>query len=248
MENQKSNKGLIALVVFLLLLVCGLGGYIYYDKILNKETKEPKKSEKKEVKEKKEEKKLGTFDLSKFDGSRAINGESHINYLSPHEPDNYITKMTANGGDIEIIKAELQSDKKNVSANINWGELSYNKESKNYTYTISNFNSNIRKVYIASWSQGTGTETIIYLMEDGTVEYTPITYKIVTQSVDSPNTVNLKSYGKIQDVKDVVMIAGTSTEVINAPAGGNRALIGIKEDGSFYDISKILDQTSEYQQ
>ena len=57
MENQKSNKGLIALVVFLLLLVCGLGGYIYYDKVLNKETKEPKKTEKKVVEEKKEEEK-----------------------------------------------------------------------------------------------------------------------------------------------------------------------------------------------
>ena len=35
MENQKSNSGLIALVIVLFLLVLGLGGYIVYDKVLS---------------------------------------------------------------------------------------------------------------------------------------------------------------------------------------------------------------------
>jgi len=39
LENQKNNGGLIALVIVLCLLVLGLGGYIFYDKVLS--NKEP---------------------------------------------------------------------------------------------------------------------------------------------------------------------------------------------------------------
>ena len=35
MENQKNNKGIIALVIILFLLVLGLSGYIIYDKVFN---------------------------------------------------------------------------------------------------------------------------------------------------------------------------------------------------------------------
>lgn len=35
MENQKNNKGVIAIAIILFLLVLGLGGYIIYDKIYN---------------------------------------------------------------------------------------------------------------------------------------------------------------------------------------------------------------------
>ena len=82
-------------------------------------------------------------------------------------------------------------------------------------------------------------------MENGTVEYTPITSKIVKASVDSADSVQLKSYGKVQNVEDVVMIASVSARYTNAE-GGHMALIGIKADGAFYDISKILNETNEY--
>ena len=44
-KNQKSGKGLIPVVVILVLIVLGLGGYIVYDKVVTKETKEPEKTE-----------------------------------------------------------------------------------------------------------------------------------------------------------------------------------------------------------
>ena len=41
--EKKNNKGLIITVVILVLLVIGLGSYIVYDKVLNKEVQEPVK-------------------------------------------------------------------------------------------------------------------------------------------------------------------------------------------------------------
>ena len=44
-KNQKSGKGLIAVVIILVLLVLGLGGYIVYDKLLVKDTNKTKLEE-----------------------------------------------------------------------------------------------------------------------------------------------------------------------------------------------------------
>lgn len=46
MENK--SKGKVVVIVILVLMVLGLGGYIVYDKVLNKETSEPVKAEKKD--------------------------------------------------------------------------------------------------------------------------------------------------------------------------------------------------------
>ena len=49
-KNQKSGKGLIAVIIILVLLVLGLGGYIVYDKMLTKESTGTKDSETTETK------------------------------------------------------------------------------------------------------------------------------------------------------------------------------------------------------
>lgn len=54
MENKGKNKGLIGLVIVLIILVLSLGGYIVYDKVIEKENN---KKENKNITEKKEEKK-----------------------------------------------------------------------------------------------------------------------------------------------------------------------------------------------
>lgn len=56
MEEKKKGKGLICLVIILILMVLGLGGYILYDKgIILKEKEEPKVEKKEVKKETKEE-------------------------------------------------------------------------------------------------------------------------------------------------------------------------------------------------
>lgn len=245
-EKKKSNAGLIILVVILLLACVGMGAFIFInkDKLTSNETTSKIEEGNKEDSEEKE---LKTFDIAQFDGTKVINGNGEVNYASSaKEATNSEKKASLNGPDVEFLKAELQSDAKSVVATVNWAEMYYDRESKNYTYTISNFDSKIRKVYASGWGQAMGSDTIFYLMENGTVEYTPITSKIVKASVDSADSVQLKSYGKIQNVEDVVMIATVSASPANSQVGGHVALIGIKADGTFYDISKILNEANEY--
>ena len=61
MEEKKSNKGLIGLVVVLIIMVLGLGGYIVYDKVLSTENETKKNN----VEENEVEKSELSFDEAK---------------------------------------------------------------------------------------------------------------------------------------------------------------------------------------
>ena len=58
MENQKNNSGLMVLIVILCLIVLGLGGYIVYDKVINKEKSTEQNSAEEQIEEKLTTKKL----------------------------------------------------------------------------------------------------------------------------------------------------------------------------------------------
>lgn len=95
-----------------------------------------------------------------------------------------------------------------------------------------NFSKNIIDVYIYSMGQGLGQESILFLMEDGSVEYIPL-YKALEQN-------NFRSYGALEGVEGIVEILNGTTSV-----NGNSSF-AIKQDGSFYNLSPILRNTGNY--
>lgn len=254
MDNKKSVF-LVGIVIGVLVgAIVGLSIYTIADQMNDKDksseknkkqTSETTKDDtKKEDVEPIEDKTLVTFDLSKFDGSLVINGDSSVAYTN----DAYETSNEKLSIGSRNMYADLNDDKKSVDFEVKWDNYSNNgvkDDAKVYKYTIANFDRKIRKVYVGSWGQAIGKETIIYLMEDGTVEYTPITYKVVQEAIKSPDTYTLKSYGKINDVKDIVVIANGNGHNTQS-AGSWHSLFAVKADGTFYDISKILEETDEY--
>ena len=234
-ENKKSNTLLIVLIVILLIISIGSVTFIIInkDKLFANEDSKP-------TEEKEESQKLESFDLSKFDNTRVINKNEGIEYANDaKEVSNLIPDSTG-----EYIKLELQSDSKTVVAKINWGRLTssnINANTNDYTYTLS-LNKKIRKVYVNGWGQSIGAETIFYLMEDGTIEYTPVSGEITNEYVNKPDSFKLKSYGKVPGVDGVVMIAGVTAQPVNTNIGGYWTLLGIKSDGTFYDLQHILDE------
>lgn len=65
MENNKNSKGLIVLVIILIICILGLGGYIVYDKILNKPTP--------------------TTDNTKSSTTKPINNESEYDKITSYD-------------------------------------------------------------------------------------------------------------------------------------------------------------------
>ena len=80
-------------------------------------------------------------------------------------------------------------------------------------------------------------------MEDGTVEYTPIKFALGNNGSSSETI--LKSYGQIAGVSGVVKMVLAEDYCLDSSlcVGGSYNILGIKSDGSFYDISKILNES-----
>lgn len=84
-------------------------------------------------------------------------------------------------------------------------------------------------------------ETVFCLMQDGTIEYPPLSYKYI-KSLDLKSADDYASkinfHTTISEVEDVVTLARVSAGPVGQTTGGNMAVTGIKKDGSFYNLSK----------
>ena len=261
METKKSKLGLGIFIGVLIGLIIGLSGFIIYDKVIenDKDKQEIKKDNIQKKDDETDDKidntpsdnknnndgtELTDFDITKFDNTKpAINGDKEMAYKLTSNP-------IANIG----LSIRLNNDKRSATITINWSKyfeiygISIT-TGETREYNVTNFNKNIKDVYISGFGGGTGYETAFYIMEDGTVEYTPIKYALGNNG--SSSTTILKSYGQIPGVSGVVkMVIAEEYCLYNSSCVGlPYNILGIKSDGSFYDISKILNESySNYYQ
>ena len=232
-EKKKSNKGLIVVIVILIIALLGLGFYILVDKNIIKlkstalvEEKETKKESDKEDSKENESDQSSDLSLIGFDSENCINNKGN-NYS--------IAYYAANG-----LSASLSKDKKSVTFSVNWkfygpvsGASAWSNDVKNYT--INNFSQEVVDIYIGGFGQSVGSETLFYLMKDGTVEYTPVKKAI--------NYNNVISFGKLEGVQDVVKFYQAYYVV---QTGGGNTMIAQKADGTFYDLYPIIKSTGNY--
>lgn len=132
------------------------------------------------------------------------------------------------------LSIKLSEDRRSVKLNINWslfGPLSGSSawSSNVETLTINNFSTEIKDIYIGGYGQDISGTTILYLMNDGTVEYTPLLDAITS------NRNAIKSYGKIPNVSGVIKFY-----TADAMQFGGVTILAQKADGTFYDLGLIL--------
>ena len=100
-------------------------------------------------------------------------------------------------------------------------------------YTLS-FSKNVVDILADHASNSIGESGVfLFLMEDGTVEYLPITKALRAKDV--------KSYGKINGLENIVRFYSSGKDPKNDQFGGNYALLAQDKDGKLYDISKLID-------
>lgn len=103
--------------------------------------------------------------------------------------------------------------------------------------SITGFSEEILSILLDSLGhQAAGGEVILFLMSDGTVEYIPLEKALKTGND------NIKSYGKIMGVEDIVRLSTARFGVLDNGeiVGGYGGAVAIKSDGSFYNIDTIL--------
>ena len=223
------KKSVVVLIVILLLLVLGMGGYLVYDKILSKdELKEKMVEEKQENSTKEEtveEKNSNSITASDLvlDSSKRIN-QKNMEY------------SLATNNDINGIYLTYYDGNVNISITPDVVKNSYNGINiSNSSYTV-NFNKKIVDIYVDGYGQSIGYETIFFLMEDGTVEYIPFYYACNNNSFKTV---------KLDGVENIIRFVSGSASPVE-PGGGYHTILAQKQDGTFYDLSLILQQTQYY--
>lgn len=95
------------------------------------------------------------------------------------------------------------------------------------------FEKKIVDLFFGGFGQTNSGDTLFILLEDGTIEYIPIVHMF------NHIQASAVSYGTIKDVNGVVKFA-------IADEGDGVTTLGIKNDGSFYDLGNILSKTGNY--
>lgn len=246
--ETKNNKNgpLIAIIISLVIIIVGMGIYIMYDKGIifsSTEVQDKKSNNKKDiVKEKKEEKE--SMEIKPLDLSKCLN--NNTNTYS-----NY-TDIEGNYG----LSMKINPDKKSITLSIDWNVFGPLSSATAYSseiidYQITGFSKEIDQTFIGDFGQDSMGITLFYLMDDQTVEYTPM---FINKTDSQNNTFYNMNYtyekstdgrvtgtyfttnGTLAGAKDIIKLY-----TVNASNGGGwRTTIGATKDGSFYDLGALI--------
>lgn len=246
MESKRKNIYIVVFVITTIIAACTAVYFkVYGDKKINEleaklEEKNSNQSSTNSVSENVEQKDTtdvlknnidSAFKLPVFNATECINGKE--------KNTGYNILLSFDG-----IYCELNKDNKSVLFSFDWNKLKdlyginapSGLSNSHQEVQISNFDKEISNIYICGFGQAVGYETLLFLMKDGTVEYMPIIKSLKNQEY--------KSYGKIAGIEGIVAIAQGNCK---PEFGGWHDIFAIKQDGSFYTLSTILEKTGNYQ-
>ena len=229
MENKKSKTGLHVFVGILLgIIICGgvvfatySLGYLTFNQVEETEKTETNNEENNEAEEEVSDNSLD------FDTSKIVNSTA-----DSYELQNYNGTINVRLDNTRKI-ATLSFNRKTLSDTygLNWdttGVVEGTVEDKTITFT-----QGIKDVYVGGIGQDMSGDIILFLMDDGTVEYIPVYKALSTGGVDG-----LTSYGTLQDLKDVVKFY--SVMALRNPVGSSVTILAQTKDGTLYDLAPII--------
>ena len=108
----------------------------------------------------------------------------------------------------------------------------YEKYSNTANVKINFGDKKVQNVYNLGAGQSASGNCILFLMEDGTVEYMPLLYAIIHE--------DFRSYGKIEGAENIVDITSAYAKGPFEGAGSGNTVLVIQEDGTAYDIGEQL--------
>lgn len=244
-KNNVSNTLKIILVVLLLIavgVICYLLGSNNTDEnSQNKENNVTEENNLDNADDKQDDSVIKELDLS-----QCLNTDYIYKNYSVNEGD-YGLSMSINSDQASITLSIDWSKFGPLSAASAWGNSVEN-------YQIIGFTKNIVSTFIGDIGQSSMGITLFYLMDDGTVEYTPmfelkydsqgnsyyeLNYTYEYSADGRVSGQHFESKGVINGVDNVIKLYNVDT--YNSSNGfGMRTTIGAKADGSFYDLGDVI--------
>ncbi len=224
-EKKKSNVGLIILVVILILACAGMGAFIFInkDKLTAKEnTSTTVKNESKNVNDKTTKCADISYDLNTSEYGL---GDSSVGISVTIDNTRKSARISYNGATVSN------------SFGLGWVTAA-----DTYSYELidtKSFDKKISQVLIDGSGQDATNSAILYLMEDGTVEYVPILKELNTNWRQSDNTKKFNSYGKLDGISDIISL-------VPAEAQGYHTVLARKADGTVTNLANTFKATGNF--
>lgn len=229
MESKKSKTGLHVIVGILLgIIICGSVIFVAYslDYLTFGQVEENEKAKTNNDENNESEENVDNNSLD-FDTNKIVNSTA-----DSYELQNY-------NGTIDVILDEtreiatLSFNRKTLSDtySLNWdttGVVEGTVEEKTITFT-----QGVKDVFVGGIGQDISGDVILFLMDDGTVEYIPVYKALSSNGIDG-----LISYGTLNDLKDVVKFY--SVGAIRNPVGSSVTILAQTKDGTLYDLNPII--------
>ena len=225
MKNKKGNSSLVILTILLMIVCAGLGGFVFVnkDKLLNEcATESTTINNEKVQKNNKTEK----CDEVSYDINTNEYGLSAKSFGVMVNIDRSRTKVT--------IKTN------NKTLNETFGLQMFTADDS-ITYEeidTKTFSKKVNQVLIDGAGQDASGAAIIYLMEDGTVEYTPI-LKDFNANWGNEAKDKFNSYGKLDGVSNIISL-------IPAEANGYHTVLARQADGTVIDLANSFQATGNF--
>lgn len=225
MEEKKSKDVCLIIVIIVLLLVCiGMIGFIFInkDKLTAQKNTTTITNENKNVEDK----------VTKCD---KINYDLDTNQYS----------LSANAVGISVVvdntrkKARISTNAATISNSFGLSWVTAVDPNVYELIDIKTFDKKITQVLIDGSGQDATNATILYLMEDGTVEYVPILKDINTNWGQTDNIKKFNSYGKLNGISDIISL-------VPAEAQGYHTDLARKVDGTVIDLADTLKATGNF--
>jgi len=224
-EKKKGNTGLLILVVVLLLMCVGMGTFIFInkDKLTAKEnTKTTVENEKKDINDKTTKCAEISYDL---------------------KTNEYGFRASMAGISVDVDKTRksvsISYNGKRVSDSFGLGWTTAADTTSYQIIDTKTFDKKISQVLVDGAGHDATNSAILYLMEDGTVEYVPILKELNTNWSQPDNTKKFNSYGKLNGVSDVISL-------IPVEAQGYHTVLARKADGTVTNLSDIFKATGNF--
>lgn len=229
--NTKSPKNLkfIIPIIILAISTCGLGGYLIYDKCLQKD--EIKTASTETTTNNTEDTAASPIEneASTISDNFSVARLLFDNQVTNSDRYNYRIADSNTKG----IGFLINEDHNSLHAGISWSEVndrwSINSLSKYQNVTIP-YNQKIVSILTAGIGQA---ETYLFvLLEDGTIEYT----NLLTAAKNNDFT----SQGKVPNVENIINLQTASYSPKEGPTGGGVTVLACSTDGTFYDLGAAL--------
>lgn len=123
-----------------------------------------------------------------------------------------------------------------VNTNYNLGWVT-SLDSTTYEMRDINFTKKVVDIFFGGIGQDASGDTILFLMEDGTVEYLPLKKAYAT------NNESLNSYGSLPGISNIVKFYSANA---NSQMGSGITILAQDNEGNLYDLSTTLRETGNY--